>query len=64
MPAYFLSVSRTLRKEEKDNEPEKQQQTVFKADIIVYNTRNKVIERMDLDEYIVGVVAAGNASQL
>jgi len=54
----FLSVSRTLRKEEKDNEPEKQQQTVFKADIIVYNTRNKVIERMDLDDYIVGVVAA------
>lgn len=54
----FLSVSRTLRDNDKEEEPEKQQQSAIKTDIIVYNTRNKVIERMDLDEYIVGVVAA------
>lgn len=54
----FFSISRTLRKsEQKEDEPEKQHFAV-KTDIIVYNTRNKVIERMDLDEYIVGVVAA------
>ena len=54
----FLSISRTLRENEKEEEPDKQQQTVHKTDIIVYNTRNKVIEQMDLDEYIVGVVEA------
>ena len=57
-PLIFLSISRTLRENEKEEEPDKQQQTVHKTDIIVYNTRNKVIEQMDLDEYIVGVVAA------
>jgi len=57
----FLSVSRNLRKEEiRDDEPEeeKHHQAVQKIDILVYNTRTKVIERMDLDKYIVGVVAA------
>lgn len=56
----FLSVSRNLRKKEVESEPdkEKQEHRVFRTEIIVYNTRNKVIEKMDLDEYIVGVVAA------
>ncbi|WP_252891634.1 SpoIID/LytB domain-containing protein [Thermoclostridium stercorarium] len=58
----FLSVSRNIRKEEEQNRPEgeeeKRKQPVYKTEIIVYDTRNKVIERMDLDEYIVGVVAA------
>lgn len=56
----FLSVSRNIRKNEKQDEPEKKdyRRSEFRTEIIVYNTRNKVIEKMDLDEYIVGVVAA------
>lgn len=54
----FLSISRNHRKPEKKDEPEKQQQTLHRTDVVVYNTRTKVIELMDLDEYIVGVVAA------
>jgi len=54
----FFSISRTLRKSEVEKKPDKEQPPVVKTDIIVYNTRNKVVERMDLDEYIVGVVAA------
>lgn len=54
----FIMLSRNHRKEPEIEQPEKQQQPTFKTNIIVYNTRNEVIEEVDLDEYIVGVVAA------
>lgn len=56
----FLSISRNMRRDEpKEEEPEEpKRNVVYKTDIIVYNTRDKVVEEMDLDEYIVGVVAA------
>ncbi len=54
----FIMISRNLQKEPDNEQPEKQQQPVYKTNIIVYNTRNQIIEEVDLDEYIVGVVAA------
>lgn len=52
----FFPLARTFRK--KEEEPEKPARNTSGLEIIVYNTRDNIIESVNLEEYIVGVVAA------
>lgn len=54
----FLIISRTLQKDQIEEVPDEQEHIVYRTDIVVYNTRDEVVEVKDLDEYLVGVVAA------
>jgi stage II sporulation protein D len=52
----FIVLSKTLYN--KKEEPEEFVRPYTDLEVIVYNTRDQVIRYMDLEEYIVGVVAA------
>lgn len=52
----FFPLARTFRK--KEEKPQKEAVNTSCINIIVYNTRDNVIESVNLEEYIVGVVAA------
>ncbi len=52
----FFPLAKTFQK--KEEKPEKPVRQASDIEIIVYNTREQVIRAMDLEEYLVGVVAA------
>jgi stage II sporulation protein D len=52
----FFPLARSFRK--KEEMPQKSDANTSSVEIIVYNTRENVIKRINLEEYIVGVVAA------
>ncbi|NLY18458.1 MAG: stage II sporulation protein D [Clostridiaceae bacterium] len=52
----FFPLARSFRK--KEEMPQNSDANTSSVEIIVYNTRENVIKRINLEEYIVGVVAA------
>lgn len=56
---FFFALTRIFYKKEVNPEkPEKPEVTISEIEILVYNTREDIIQVMKLDEYLVGVVAA------